>query len=136
MRIILTLTILPAKPTKNTGRGKCRGALAHRLNTRSLSKNLFQDNNTSLELNYRPNPNTTHTTDPFSPNARRTIVNDDLQTQQEGQEFTRTSNLSKNNKSLIEIDYNRIEQIIENTIAQKLQDMNLMQSQPSPLSID
>lgn len=122
-----------AKPTKNTGRGKCRGALAHRPNTRSLSKNLFQDNNTSLELNYRPNLNTTHTTDPFSPNARRTIVNDDLQTQQEGQEFTRTSNLSKNNKSLIEIDYNRIEQIIENTIAQKLQDMNLMQSQPSPL---
>lgn len=115
------------KKNRHSFRGKARGVMGTRPQTRSLSRNLFTGNenaNNSLDLSPRPANQMVEAADPFSPAHNSRPVR--LPPFSNANQDQGSSGLQHDNS--IGIDYERINQMIENSLTRMLQGMNLQSS--------
>lgn len=120
---ISTQTANPKK-SKPLTRGKGRGAMANRPVTRNLSKALFNEN---FESDGTPRPNVGHLIDvshQYSP-LRNTSSN-----QIPTQNNPNDNNFRPPSQNVVEIDYSKINNMIENNIAKFFQNLNLQPHLP------
>lgn len=119
------------RKTRPTIRGKARGAMANRPTTRSLSKNLYKDNN-NFSMNVSPQRPHTDLMDRMegSPNHNRpehphvpTSVG--IQANQ----VPSTGNMQNSNQ----IDYARINVMIESCMSKMFENMNIRHNPPIPV---